>query len=528
VNASQQKKQVIFSSIKMGVATFLSRILGLIREQSIAAMFGASGITDAFWVAYRIPNMLRDLFAEGAFSAAFVPVFTELRQKSDSEARSLLWSLFILLSSVTMLISAIVMFFAPEIVGLISPSFLDSPTKLELTVNLTRIMAPFLVIISIAALFMGALNSMKVFFIPALAPALFNISMISSILFLPSVLHYYEIKSIYALAIGVMVGGVLQALFQFPLLIKHSYGPTRKAIKLISKDTKKVMNRVGIGTVGIAATQINILVNTILATGTVVGAVSWLTYAFRLFQFPIGILGVSIAGSNLVFFSDAWKAGKKENAISFLNSSVFLSFLILMPAAIFSFVMSDELVSIVFQRGEFVVKDVANTSLALQYYMLGLPCYGIYKIFVPVFYAIDKPKIPVFISVFSICINIIFCILLTPRYGFKVLALGTSVSMLVNSFLQGVFLNKSLNISGKYFFNIKMIKVFIASAIIFVITRKLKLLLFTAEIVFLKKILFIVTIFLLVVLSYAIILIILGEHQILFKFIQKIKNKFLN
>lgn len=440
----------------MAVATFSSRILGLVREQVMAATFGASGITDAFTIAYRVPNMLRDLFAEGSFSSAFVPIFTEAKIKDPLEARRLLWSLFILLGSITLVLSGLIFVFAePIVLFFTNEKFSSDPERLHLTYNLVRVMSPFLVFISLAALFMGALNSLKVFFVPSLAPAFFNIVMIISIVSLPKLLEGSGIHPVFCLGIGVLVGGFVQMAVQLPLIFKKAYGPLGP-ISLVNDYTKRILHRVGIGTIGIAATQINVLINTILATGTMIGAVSWLTYAFRLFQFPVGILSVSIAGSNLVHFSDAWKQGDKDKAVSLLSTSYFLSFLVISPAFALLYAMAEPTVHLVFERGAFDAQDTAMTTLALKYYLAGLPFYGLYKIFAPTFFTLDRPKIPVFISVGAIIFNIVFCVSLTPVFGFKILALGTSVSMLLNSSAQSVFLRKYLNLSGKFFFNLRV------------------------------------------------------------------------
>jgi len=312
MNQTTSTKKVLFSSAKMAIATFSSRILGLVREQAIAAVFGASGLTDAFQIAYRIPNMLRDLFAEGAFSSAFVPTFTGLRLKNEKLAKSLLWSMAVLLVLITGVLSTVIIIYAPEIILMLTKEVFNSDAaRFNITVQLVRIMAPFLVLISLAALFMGALNTLKVFFVPSFAPALFNVAMIACIFLLPERLKIWGHHPILSLGIGVMLGGFVQMIVQLPILFKKGYGP-QGPINLVNTESKLILNRLGIGTVGIAATQINVIVTTILATGTVVGAVSWLTFAFRLFQFPVGILSVSIAGSNLVHFSDAWKSGKKR------------------------------------------------------------------------------------------------------------------------------------------------------------------------------------------------------------------------
>lgn len=461
-------KNVLRSSAIMAVATFGSRILGLIREQVMAATFGASGVTDAFTIAYRVPNMLRDLFAEGAFSAAFVPIFTEAKIKDPLEARRLLWSLFVLLTCITTILSIAIFIFAePIVLFFTNEKFTNDPERLYLTINLVRMMSPFLVFISIAALFMGALNSLKIFFVPSLAPAFFNIVMIASIVALPELLKDSGIHPVFCMGIGVIVGGFVQMSVQLPLLLKVAYGPMGP-ISLINDYTKRIIHRVGIGTIGIAGTQINVLINTILATGTIVGAVSWLTYAFRLFQFPVGILSVSIAGSNLVHFAEAWKSNEKEKAISYLSTSYFLSFLVISPAFALLFSMAAPTVQLVFERGAFDANDTLMTTMALEYYLYGLPFYGLYKIFAPTFFTLDKPKVPVFISLASIAVNIVFCVSLVPVYGFKILALGTSVSMFINSMAQSFFLSKFLDLPFSFFFNQRVFKCIVAGGLCFI------------------------------------------------------------
>lgn len=435
----------------MAVATLLSRVLGLVRELVMASSFGATGLTDAFLIAYRIPNVLRDLFAEGAFSSAFVPVFTESLQKGKAEANKLLWSLFVLLFIITGLISVGIYFGSESLAELFAPSFTEDPEKFQSTVVMIRIMSPFLLFISLAALFMGALNSLKIFFMPALAPACFNIAMITSMLVFPIYLSPMGIPLIYSLALGVLIGCILQMLVQVPMLFKSGM-VAKGPIKLISKSTKTIFHRLSIGTVGIAATQINILVTTIIASSLGIGAVSWLSYAFRLFQFPVGVLGVSIASSNLVYFSECWKKGEKKEAVDVLQSSYLLSLFVIIPAFSLMFALSDVVVKIVFERGAFLAADTQNTALAMRGYLLGLPLYGLYKIFAPSFYTLDRPIIPVICSAVSIVLNIIFCWSLAPQYGFAILAVGTSLSMLVNTSLQAFFLNKLLGIGFSFFF----------------------------------------------------------------------------
>lgn len=448
----------------MAIATFCSRILGLVREQFIAYLFGASGFTDAFLIAYRIPNVLRDLFAEGAFSSAFVPTFVDANLKNKETGRKLLWALFILLVTFSLVVTGLIWFFTPELINLFAPTFHEDPKKFEITILLTRLMAPFLCFISIAALFMGVLNSLKVFFVPSFAPVFFNITMIVSMLVLPAYFIDQGMEPILSLGVGVFLGGLAQAFVQFPLIIKKGYGPVWPG-KIFSKETKKVFILLGPGLLGFAASQINLVINTILASTTMVGAVSWLSFSFRLFQLPVGILSVSIGNSNLVHFSNAWKNGDKEEAKNLLESSYFLSFFLVIPAMIALITCADEMVNVIFERGEFTGESTLMTAKALRLYAIGLPLYSIYKIFVPTFYAIDRQKIPVICAIIGIVFNIVFCILLTPVYGFEVLALGTSLSMLLNTGLQGIILKKDLCLPLKSFLNLRLLKIVFSGAI---------------------------------------------------------------
>lgn len=514
--------KVLVSSIKMAIATFCSRILGLVREQVLAFYFGASGYTDAFLIAYRIPNLLRDLFAEGAFSAAFVPTFIEAQEESAEEARKLFWKLFILLGVVTLTISGVTIFFAPEIITLFAPSFVEDKDKFELTVMLTRIMAPFLFFVSIAALFMGVLNSLKVFFIPSFAPVFFNISMIISMLVFPSILIARGLNPILCLGIGVIIGGLVQALVQFPMIIKQGYGPTHPG-KLISKRSKKVFLLLGPGLLGFAATQVNLLVTTILASGTIIGAVSWLSFAFRLFQLPVGILSVSIGNSNLVHFSKAWKSGNKDEAREIMAASYFISCFVVLPAMVALLTLNEEMVNVIFERGKFSSYSTTMTAKALKWYAVGLPFYSIYKIFVPSFYAIGRQKIPVISSVVTVGLNIGFCIYMTPIYGFEILAFGTSLSMFLNACILAFVLRRDIELDWSAYFNLRILKAVISLVI------STALVLFVKSFVDFNQYDFIVRCFILlgylliIALSYFSIAAVLGEYRA----VRQLLNRFL-
>jgi putative peptidoglycan lipid II flippase len=289
--------------------------------------------------------------------------------------------------------------------------------------------------------------------------------------------------------------------------------------------SKKVFRLLGPGIFGFAATQVNILVTTILATGTVIGATSWLNYSFRLFQLPVGILSVSIGNSNLVHFSEAWKKGDEKGAKESLQSSHYLSFLTVMPALVILYCLSDELVHLIFERGRFDHSSTLNTGAALRMYALGLPFYGLYKILVPTFYALDRQKVPVLASIFSIAFNISFCLFMTPIYGFKILALGTTLSIFVNTCILGWFLKKNLSLSPTFFFNARIAKILVASAAsALVLETLIKVELFTQP--FVVKCFLVMTQIGSVALLYAGILIILGERSAVNAILSKVSKKF--
>ena len=464
---NRESKNLILPTLKMAVATFLSRILGLLREQVMAFYFGAGGMTDAFLVAYRIPNLMRDLFAEGAFSSALVPVFTEKMQKDPQGARSLLWTVFVCLLGLTGAISLGIMLTAPHIVNVFAPRFSETPEKFQLTVLMVRIMAPFLTLVSLAALFMGALHSLRVFFIPTLAPAVFNIIMVFTIVLAGTQLPWWKslgLHPILIVALGVCLGGLMQGIIQFPLLLFKKMGPTLK-LNFYSVHVKKIFKKLGPGLLGLATTQINLIVNTALATSTVMGAVSWLSFAFRLFQFPVGIIGVSVANSNLVLFSDAWKRGERTEALATLKKAIHFALFLLLPSSALLWALSLLMVQIIFERGKFDAEDSFNTANALRLYALGLPFYGLYKIFVPVFYTLDQEKIPVLTSIISVAFNIVFCILLVPSYGFEVLAMGMSLSIFLNVLIQGLVLKRSLHCPGSTLLPAKIVKMALSAVL---------------------------------------------------------------
>lgn len=439
---TQEPPPLVKSAGLISLATIISRILGLVRETLLLALFTRFQ-TDAFYVAFRIPNLLRDLFAEGAMSAAFVPTFTKTLQRQGPQAA---WRLASLVTNFLVIVLGLIVllgiFNASWIVEAIAGGFGNQPGKFELTVLLTRIMLPFLLLVALAAVAMGMLNCHGRFFIPALAPATFNLGSIAAALALYFVLPAYGVDPIAGMAIGVIVGGSLQAGVQLPSLSKigFQYAP---GLSFDHPGLKKVLLLMGPGTFGLAVTQVNLLVNTWLASYQQEGAVSWLNAAFRLMYLPIGIFGVAIASAALPALSAHAAHHRDRQLRDTLSSSLRLSLFFNVPASLGLICLSHPVVSLIYERGRFTAADTLETGWALIYYALGLAAYSAIKLMVPAFYALDRPRIPVLISAATLALSITANLLLIDSMGYRVLALVTSLAALLNAFLLYHWLQKT-------------------------------------------------------------------------------------
>ena len=401
-NASQLAK----SAGLISLATMLSRVFGLVREQLIAHLFSRTA-TDAFYVAFRIPNLLRDLFAEGAMSSAFVPTFTDYLQKKGREEAwrlaSMVTNLLLVLLSLMTLLGILA---SNWLVDKFAGHFSSVPGKLELTVLMTQIMFPFLPLVAVAAITMGILNSHGRFFIPALAPALFNVGSILTALLLYFWLPQRGLEPILGMAIGTLVGGLLQLVIQIPPLLRQGFKYYFK-FDLSHPGVQKILILMGPGTLGLAANQINIFVNTWLATSQGEGAVSWLNYAFRLMHFPIGIFGVAIATAALPTFSSHVSRRETQELRETLLSSLRMVFLLNIPASVGLIFLSTPIISLIYQHGRFNAADTRSTANALIFYSIGLFAYSAVKLLVPVFYALGHSRVPVIISAAAVGSNIV-------------------------------------------------------------------------------------------------------------------------
>ncbi len=448
-----------------GVATLISRALGLVRDQVLAALFGAGNDMDAFVVAFRIPNLVRDLFAEGAMSAAFVPTFTrELTQRSKRDA----WRLgnnvlnALLVATGVFVVAGIA--FARPLVDLYAGDFASVPGKLELTVRLTRVMLPFLTMVAVAAAAMGMLNSLHHYFVPALSPAMFNVATIVGVFLLVPLMPRLGLPPIMAVAFAALAGGIGQIAIQWPALRREGFRYER-LFDPRDPGLRRVLILMGPGTIGLAATQVNIFVNTLLATSQGTGAASWLAYAFRLMYLPIGLFGVSIGTAVLPEVSRRATAGDTAGIRNTLSRGLAMMLMLNVPATVGLMVLATPIVQLLFERGHFLPADTAATAAALRLYAVGLIGYSAVRIASPTFYAIGESRTPALVSVSAIAVNLVASLALVRAIGFQGLALGTSIAAIVNAALLMWLLRRRLGGTDGRRLLVTLLKVTVSSIV---------------------------------------------------------------
>jgi putative peptidoglycan lipid II flippase len=418
--------------------TFLSRILGLVREQVFAALLGAGLYADAFLAAFRIPNLLRDLFAEGALSAAFVPTYTRaLKEGGPSRGFELSGRLLTLLGVVLSLLTLVGLVFAGPLVRLIAPGFAQEPGKSELAVLLTRIMLPFLPVVSFAAVAMGMLNAHERYGPPAAAPSMFNVVSIAWAAMLWAA-GFGAREVAVGWAVGTLLGGLAQLLIQVPPLWRSGWRPR---IDWAPRDPglRTIARLMGPATVGLAAVEINILASTFFASHED-GAIAWLQYAFRILYLPIGVFGVAVGTVATTGLSRRAAQGDFEGLRDTLGHSLRTLAFVTLPATAGLMALAVPIVRLLFERGRFEPRDTANTAAALFLYSIGLVAYTGVKVLAPAFYALGTPRVPLAASMSAVATNLALILVLYPRLGFRAIALGTALGSVANALvLVGVF-----------------------------------------------------------------------------------------
>jgi putative peptidoglycan lipid II flippase len=472
-SAQQSRANVARNAGIVSLAVMASRVLGLVRDQFFAALFGAGLQYDAFLTAFRVPNLLRDLLAEGALSSAFVTTFTQtLQQKGKEAAFRLSNRVATLIVAFITAVSIVAWILTPEIVRLLAPGFFAVPGKAELTIELTRVMMPFLLLIALAAQSMGMLNAFNIYGIPALASAFFNIGSIAGGLLLgylvgPTV----GLSPIGGMAYGVLIGGFLQFAVQWPSLRRCGVG-YRADFNVNDSGVRQILRLMGPAIIGAAAVQINVFINTSFASAIIDpasgairnGPVSWLNYAFRFMQFPIGVFGVAIATAALPTLSRNTANPDYSEFRQTLAHSLALVFLLCIPSAAGLAILAKPIVALVFEHGKFTAFDTAQTANALAAYAVGLAGYGAIKVLSPAFYALNDARTPMLISLGSIAVNYIMNSLLVGPFGHVGLAFSTSTVALVNFLFLALFMRRRLGRLGGRQLAITTLKIALASA----------------------------------------------------------------
>ncbi|MFA7060078.1 MAG: murein biosynthesis integral membrane protein MurJ [Pedobacter sp.] len=439
-----EKKNIVRAAGVLGSATMLSRIMGMVRDMVVARLFGAGLASDAFIAAFQIPNMLRRFFAEGALTSAFVPTFSAaITQRGEDDARELANTCFTLLTIIMAAVTLAGVLFSPWIVSLMFPGFRAVPGKFELTVLLNRIMFPYIFFISLVALCMGILNTLRHFFTPAISTVFLNISMILAALLLRG---FFEVP-ITALAAGVLIGGVVQLVLQLPVLWKKGF-PIRPRFAFGNPDLRRIALLMAPSTFGVGVYYLNITVSAILASLLPQGSVSFLYYAQRLFEFPQGIFTVSVAQAVLPSMSRQAAEGDMVGMKESLAFGLRLTLFITIPAMAGLMVCAIPIFSLIFMGGEFDYAKAVSSAQALFYYSIGLSFVAMTRVLAPAFYALKDTKTPVWTAFAAFMLNLAFSLILMGPLKHGGLALATTLSAFCNMLMLLWFLRRKIGPFG--------------------------------------------------------------------------------
>ncbi|WP_428087092.1 murein biosynthesis integral membrane protein MurJ [Candidatus Thioglobus sp.] len=440
------------SAIVTGM-TFISRILGLVRDYFIAKYFGANGLTDAFLVAFRIPNFLRRLFGEGAFSQAFVPILAEVKaHKTEAEVQNVINHIGTKFLKILVIITLIAIIAAPVIIFMFAWGFYFSEdlTKFNLASDMLRITFPYLLLISLVAFSGSILNTYDKFAVPAFTPVLLNMSMILSSIYLSQYLD----EPIMALAWGVLIGGVLQLLFQIPFLLK--IGKLPKLVKGDHLATKTLKKRMLPALFGVSVSQINLLIDTMIATLLVSGSVSWLYYSDRLLEMPLALIGIALATVALVKLSRHYTNNDQQKFTRTIDYALKLGLILGLPACAGLVLLAQPLIITLFQYDAFTPFAAYQSSLSLMAYGSGLMAFIVVKILASVFLARGDTKTPVKAGVIAMLSNVILNIIFGYYFAHVGLALATSIAAVINAYILYFYLKKQ----AIFHFSKDLIKIF--------------------------------------------------------------------
>ncbi|MBT4890601.1 MAG: murein biosynthesis integral membrane protein MurJ [Rhodospirillales bacterium] len=422
----------------VGGFTMLSRLFGFVRDMLIAAVLGAGPIADAFFVAFKFPNLFRKLFAEGAFSAAFVPIYAgKLEVEGEASARDFAQSAFAMLFVILAIFVGVIELAMPLVMRLFAPGFLNNPEQFSLVVTLTRITFPYLLFISLVSLIAGVLNSSGRFAAAAATPILLNICLIGAILLLTPMMP----SPGHALAWGVAIAGLVQLVWLYGALARSGFWLQLRMPRL-SDDIKTLIKRALPVALGAGIYQVNLVIDTVIASLLPSGSISYLFYADRITQLPLGVVGVAVGTALLPMLSRQVRSGNQDAAHHAQNRAIEFSLLLTLPAAVALFVIAEPVVTVLFQRGAFGMVEAAKTMSALAIYALGLPAYVLVKSLAPAFFAREDTKTPVIIAVVAMMVNLVLNLILMGPFLHVGIAMATVASAWLNTALLAIVLYK--------------------------------------------------------------------------------------
>jgi putative peptidoglycan lipid II flippase len=446
----------------IGAATLASRVLGFVRDMVMARAFGAGSLTDAFFVAFRIPNLLRRLLAEGALSTAIIPVFTEYLQRSGrAEFGRMVRAVTGVATVVLCLVSGLGVLLAPWIVRVMAPGWVDDPELIGLAGRLTSLMFPYLLLVGLAALAMGALNAHHRFFTAALGPAVLNVAIILSVLVLAARMS----PPVFSLAVGVLIGGAGQLLVQLPELSRLGV-PLRPSGEWSHPAVRMIAGRLWPAAFALAAVQVTVLVNTLLASLLPKGTVSYLYYADRVMEFPLGVFGIALATAALPSMAGQAARGEHGALTATFGFSIRLAVFVAVPAAVGLIALGHPTVTLLFERGEFTASDAAATTQALAGYAVGLPAFSATRIAAQTFYALGDTRTPVWAGLVSVAANVVLALSLMWPLQHAGLALASSLSAYVNLLLLFWLLRRRLGPLGGRQMAVSLLRTGGASAVL--------------------------------------------------------------
>ena len=459
------------SASTVSLWTLASRITGFARETLVATVFGANALTDAFNVAFRIPNLFRRLFAEGAFAQAFVPVLASTRaEQGDDATRALIDKVASVLLMAVVTLSLLGVLAAPWLVWAMASGLKQSAQGMDTAINLTRLMFPYIAFMSMVALSAGILNTWRRFAVPAATPVLLNVCMICAALWGAPWLATQGIAPIYAMAAGVMLGGVLQLAVQLPALrslgVLPRLGLWPQSLKAAWQDagTRRILSLMAPALLGVGVAQLSLIINTQIASHLTPGSVSWISYADRLMEFPIALLGVALGAVLMPLLASAQVKGDADAYSAMLDWGLRLVLVLAWPCALALLVFAQPLVAVLYHYGAFTDRDVAQTTLALMGYGVGVLGLVAIKVLAPGFFAKQDTRTPVKIAVVVLVFTQVMNLVLVPYLAHAALTLSIGLGALLNALWLLIGLRRNRSFVAKAGWGMLLLRVLLASA----------------------------------------------------------------